>query len=324
MSFYNFYYSKFFLIELDKEKKEISLNEHLFKSEDISTEQKCNFCAGKATNFTKKEKIIDYPEILIVILDGKNFNNFKLKKNMKLSCNNAQDILYDLISFIESDTNFVYINEDNKWYKYFENNKKESTDYNKKNPIILFYKITDRKYINKIINDNKNDIHFENKDNKDLNNNNDNKITKKFINLRIENKSIFFNNLNNRIIKNNFNLMKYHNNLKNSINNNMNNNNMSINMINNNYMSNNNMINMNNNMMNINNNNMFNNMNNSNISKNMNNNNNMIDNNMINMNNNMMNINNNNMNNNVNNMNSQNNINNNMNYNFNCNKNNLF
>ena len=65
-----------------------------------------------------------------------------------------------LISFIETNSNTVYIDEDNKWNKYIENNKIESTDYNKKNPIVLFYILTDRKYINKKINDNKNDIHF--------------------------------------------------------------------------------------------------------------------------------------------------------------------
>ena len=130
MSMYNFYYSNFFLIDLDKEEKEISLNDHFLKMEDISIYQKCLFCAGKTTNCTKKEKIIDYPEILIVILDGKNFNNFKLENNMELSCNNGHVIfLYDLISFIESDTNFVYIKESNKWYKYFENNNKNETFY---------------------------------------------------------------------------------------------------------------------------------------------------------------------------------------------------
>jgi len=92
MSMYNFYYSKFFLIDLDKEKIEIILNEYFSKIEDISINQKCNFCAGKTTNYTKKEKIIEYPEILIVILDGKNFNNFKLENNMYILCNNAQDI----------------------------------------------------------------------------------------------------------------------------------------------------------------------------------------------------------------------------------------
>jgi hypothetical protein len=254
MSMYNFYYSNFFLVDLDKEEKEISLNEHLFKPEDISTKQKCNFCAGKATSCTKKEKIIDYPEILIIILDGKNFNKFKLEDNMHILCNNGQDILYDLISFIESDTNYVYINENIRWYKYFENNNKsESIDYNKKNPIVLFYKITDRKYINKLINDNKNDIYLENKDNNDLNNNNnDSKITKNNINLRINNRSINFNknlNSNENVIKNNFNIMENHNNLNNSTssyNNNMNENKIN-NMINinNNSMVNNNMSNNN-------------------------------------------------------------------------------
>jgi len=70
MSIYNFYYSKFFLIDLDKEEKEVSLNDHIFKSENMQIKQECKFC-GIETNNIKKEIIFDYPEILIVLLDGK-------------------------------------------------------------------------------------------------------------------------------------------------------------------------------------------------------------------------------------------------------------
>ena len=65
MSIYNFYYSKFFLIDLDKEVKEVLLNDKIFKSEYIQIKQKCSFCDGKITNSFKKEKILDYPEILL-------------------------------------------------------------------------------------------------------------------------------------------------------------------------------------------------------------------------------------------------------------------
>ena len=340
MSMYNFYNSKFLLIDLDKEEKEILLNEQIFKSENIQIKKKCSFCAEKTTNCIKKDKIFDYPEILIVLLDGKQFKNFKLENNIYILCNNSQDILYYLISFIESDTNIVYIDEKNKWYKYIENNnKEESKDYNKKNPIVLFYKLTDRKFINKIINDNKNDFHFDNKDSNDSKNNNDNKITKNNKTI-IKNNSMNFNNLNNRIIidnnlnsnvninKNNINYNKINNSINNNMNNNINNNIMNINnnnMINdmNNYIQNNMSNNIINNMNKNNNNNISNNINNNMENNNMINNkmnNNMINNNMVNnMSNNMMN-----MNNNINSMNAQNNINNNMNYNFNCNKNNYF
>ena len=207
---------------------------------------------------------MDYPDILIVLLDGKQFKNFKLENNIYILCNNGQDIIYYLISFIETDSNTVYIDEDNKWYKYIENNKIESADYKKKNPIVLFYKLTDRKYINKIINDNKNDIN-KSRDFKNLNN--------RIINANIIN----FNENNNR---NNINIMGNHNN--------MNNNNIFNNLINiNNNNMNNNLMNINNNNMN---NNMFNNLINNNISYNMNNNNmsnTMNNNNIINMNNNI-------------------------------------
>ena len=261
MSIYNFYYSKFFLIDLDKEVKEVLLNDKIFKSEYIQIKQKCSFCNGKITNSFKKEKILDYPEILIVLLDGKEFKNFKLENNTYILCNNGQDIIYYLISFIETDSNTVYIDEDNKWYKYIENNNKiESTDYKKKNPIVLFYKLTDRKYINKIIIDNKDDIPFENKDNNDdndSNNNKDNKIAKNN-KTRIRNKSMDFNNLNKSVINGNI-LNSNENNNRNNFNIMGNYNNINNNMINNS---------VNNNLMNINNNNM----NNNNMSNNMNNN----------------------------------------------------
>ena len=110
---YNFYYSKFFLIDLDKEEKEVSLNEHIFKSENMQIKRECIFCE-KTTNSIKKEIIFDYPEILIVLLDGKKFKNFKLENNNYILCNNGQDIIYYLISFIESDSNIVYIDDNNK------------------------------------------------------------------------------------------------------------------------------------------------------------------------------------------------------------------
>ena len=94
MSIYNFYYSKFFLIDLDKEVKEVLLNDKIFKSEYIQIKQKCSFCDGKITNSFKKEKILDYPEILIVLLDGKEFKNFKLENNTYIYYATMVKILY--------------------------------------------------------------------------------------------------------------------------------------------------------------------------------------------------------------------------------------
>ena len=304
MKMYNFGYSNFFLIDLNKENKEISLNELFYKSEDISTNQKCNFCAGKTTNSIKKEKIFEYPEILIVILDGNQFNNFKLEKNLYILCNNGQDILYDLISFIESDTNLVYIYENNRWIKYTDiNNKIECEHYNEKNPVVLFYKLTDRKFIDDILNDNNNNNN-SNKNNDNSNKNNDdsnkNKCNSNIDNLKPKKNQT---QIMSKSIKFNLNLMNQNNNFNNMINN-KNFNNFNFNAINNN--------------------------NNFNKAKNFMNNINFINNNMnmknnVNMKNSIINMNNNiNNNNNENymNMNINNNLNNNMNYNFNCDNNN--
>ena len=153
MNIYNFYYSNYFLIDLDKEKKEVLLNDKFYASEDIQIKQKCNFCSGKELDCIKNEKIFDYPKILIVLLDGKQFQKFKLKNNIYIFCNNNQDILYYLISFIESDTNIVYFEKSTKWYKYIEKDKKEeSRDYDKKSPIVLFYRLTKRELIDELIN----------------------------------------------------------------------------------------------------------------------------------------------------------------------------
>ena len=162
MNIYNFYYSNFFLIDLDKEEKEILLTDKILSPENIQIKQKFNFYSGKEIDCNKKIKIVDYPEILIVLLDGNQFNKFILENNIYILCNNNQDILYYLISFIESGTNNVYFGKNNNWYKYIDQNKIESQDYKNKNPIVLFYKLTYRKYINEIINDNKNKINKDN------------------------------------------------------------------------------------------------------------------------------------------------------------------
>ena len=210
---YNFYYSNFFIIDLNNEENEVLLKNKIFKSQDTQIKQKCNyfFCAGKMTDSIKNEKIYDYPEILIVLIDGKKFKNFKLENNNFIYCNNDQDILYYLTSFIESDTNIVYINESSRWFKFIGiDNKIESLDYNKRHPVVFFYKLTDKKYI-KEIKKYQTQIVGQNMN-----------INHRNINNNIVNNFNF--NLNDNNNMNNFNNMAFNNNLNNMFN--MNNNNI--------------------------------------------------------------------------------------------------
>ena len=223
---YNFNYAKFFLIDLDKEKNNISLSDKILESEEIQSKEKCSFCTGKLTDCIKKEKIIDYPEILIVILEGKKFNNFTLEYNNEILCNNRLNILYNLVSFIDSGTDCVYIQEKNNWYKCTENNKKKIEDYWKKNPVVLFYKLTDRKYINQIINGEKVNNNLKNTENYFKNdfipqtNIQGNKINNKMLQNSVNVNSNLYNNCNsvNNIYNNNFNNTNKINNFNNNLN----------------------------------------------------------------------------------------------------------
>ena len=228
-----FYYSNFFLIDLDNEENEVLLKDKIFKSQSIQIKEKCNnfICAGKMTDSIKKEKIFDYPEILIVLIEGKRFKNFKLENNIYILCNNGQDILYYLISFIESDTNIVYIEENSRWYKYIGiDNIIETPDYNQRYPIILFYKLTDKKYINEneiyqtqIRSQNLNINHW-NMNNNIFNNNIINSFNLNHNNnMNSNNKIIINNNLNNMLNMNNMNQNNMFNQNYMNINNNLNN-----------------------------------------------------------------------------------------------------
>ena len=140
MTTYNFNYIKYILIELDKEATEIKLENKLLSILKNKRKEKCPFCSGRKTNSNIKEKVVIYPEILIVIIEGKRFNNFSLSKNIDILQNNNKDILYSLKCFIENDTNEVYYRDKDEWFKYTENNMIENgNDYLQKYPVVLFY-----------------------------------------------------------------------------------------------------------------------------------------------------------------------------------------
>ena len=320
---YQINYCKILSIKSDNE-----LFKKLFMEEKISKVEKCNSC-GKKLHCDIKKKIIQYPSILTVVIEEEQILKFNLINNLFIRNNN---ISYILNSFIEANTNIVYYNNGNIWYKYIDNNKIEQCiNIQNIKPIVLFYWSTNI---------------YNNQNNQNIVLNNNNMMNNNMVNNNMVNNNMVNNNmLNNNMLNNNL----MNNNLMN--NNMMNNNLMNNNMMNNNLINNNNMnniINMNNNMnnyminnfnnmnnlnnnikINMNNNNMNNNNMNNNISNNMNNynmNNNTNYNNMNNNINNIMNnynMNNYNMNNNTNYNNMNNNINNNNMNNNNMNNNNM-
>ena len=142
---YNYIYLEFLLIELDKEDKEILLNEKIISKGQQNKREKCSFCGGNITDCIVKEEFLDFPEILVVVIEGKYYHKFKLKNNIQIS-NNNKDIVYDLKCFIEANKNKVYFEKNNNWFKYNENNSLEkSKDYDKNNPVVLFYKLKTKK-----------------------------------------------------------------------------------------------------------------------------------------------------------------------------------
>ena len=68
MNTYNFNYIKYILIELEKEVKEIKLENKLLSILEEKKIEKCPLC-GRKSNSKIKEKVVIYPEILIVIIE---------------------------------------------------------------------------------------------------------------------------------------------------------------------------------------------------------------------------------------------------------------
>ena len=136
---YQINYCKILSIKSDNEQNQNILFKKLFMEEKISKEEKCNSC-GKNTNCDIKKKFIQYPNILTVIIEEEQILKFNLINNLFIRNN---DISYILHSFIEVNTNIVYYNNGNIWYKYIDNNKIEQCN-NIKNikPIVLFYRST--------------------------------------------------------------------------------------------------------------------------------------------------------------------------------------
>ena len=284
ISNYSYESSIFLYINLDKENKNVLISDQLINNKKPKNIQ-CHFCGQKINNLNDI-KIIKYPKILIVILEGENYSNFSIKSQKEININNR---LYQLYCLCENNNTF-YFKSNGQWYTNIDNiNCMEITGIETTKPVILFYHFysfieNDWKNINKNINNFPNNKISPNNYNIISNNIMNNKIINNFNNNYLNNNIKFkINNninMNNNFIHNNMNINMNNNNNKfnlNDMNNNFKNNNMNIN---NNFFSNNMQMNNINNMnMNIkkgnffyNNVNMNNNLFNNNMNFNMNNN----------------------------------------------------
>ena len=272
---FQFHYSKYILIQNP-------LNEFIFQKifqpeNEVKKDKSCNFCNGKITNIAIERKILDFPEILIVIISPFQVNNFQIIQNLTFT---NGIISYSLTRFIESTNNCLYwINDKNTTicHKYEITRFGGPEKIENKKPIVLFYNLirnfTDNKDINRNLFNRMNDNLIIKNEQNNINNNLINQQNLLNINTQLMNQqqNIFqqnFNqniNLNNQIMNqpniqnmNNQGFINFQNNNNNNIVNNMNNNcfnnmnqfnnmnnNLQMNNINNNFMMNNNDGNMN-------------------------------------------------------------------------------
>ena len=66
----------------------------------------CHFCNGRESECSIENKILDYPENLIVIIEPTQANNFNIRLNFIVTNGNTSS--YSLNQFIESNTNILY------------------------------------------------------------------------------------------------------------------------------------------------------------------------------------------------------------------------
>ncbi len=211
----------------------------------------CCYCNGNITQCSIENKFIDFPEILIILIEQNQI--ISLEKNISIA-NEENNISYSLKQFIESNSNLLYIVQNNCCQVYDEkNNFGKSENIQGKKAIVLFYQLIKKnlkKNILNNINSQQNNIHnFPenmniNMTNNNLQNNNQQNDMRNINNININNQFNQFNQVN----MNNNNMFNNPNNFNNQQINNPN-----INFNNINFMMNN--LNMNNNMnFNINNN----------------------------------------------------------------------
>ena len=141
MNIFQFYYSKYILIQNPLNEL---LSKKIFMPEiENKLDKFCNFCNGQITNLTIEKKILDFPEILIVIISLSEVNNFQIRNNLFFT---NGIVSYSLNKFIESTNNCLYCIDDKNnmiCHKYKETGYRfeEEEKIENKRPIVLFYKL---------------------------------------------------------------------------------------------------------------------------------------------------------------------------------------
>ena len=79
-SFFNYKFNKFYYLNEKLNSK--CLSEKIFSPSKESEKTKCNFCNGKETICLIEKKIINYPNVLIVVIDNNQINSFSLQNNI--------------------------------------------------------------------------------------------------------------------------------------------------------------------------------------------------------------------------------------------------
>jgi len=173
LNVYKFTCFPFISIAKKKKKKKRKIQDIIFEDINRKDKMECNFCSGITTNCNIISKIIDFPKILIIILENDYILEFNLNDNLYIINDN---ISYSLICFIENahDHN-VYFKKDNNWSKYDKNyDEQKIVTLNNIKPIVLFYELEKNNIDNHISSYNKNNLNIN--INNNFNNNNANNI----------------------------------------------------------------------------------------------------------------------------------------------------
>jgi formiminotetrahydrofolate cyclodeaminase len=121
-----------------KNKINNKIQDIIFKTIRRKEKIECNFCAGVKTDCTIYSKIIDFPKILIIVLEMADISEINLKENLKIINDN---IRYTLICFISQD-HAVYFKKGNEWNLYDKNyDEQKIRTLDNIYPIALFYEL---------------------------------------------------------------------------------------------------------------------------------------------------------------------------------------
>ena len=139
MNTFQFYFKKYIFIQNPYNE---SIKQKLFNLEtETKKDKSCNFCNGQITDITIERKILDLPEILIVIISPYQINNFSISKNKDIKYGMIE---YKLDKFIEFTNNSLYrVNDKDRssCHKWEINRYGDKENVDNKKPIVLFYNL---------------------------------------------------------------------------------------------------------------------------------------------------------------------------------------